>query len=135
MHRPFLRAVAVVLVGVLFSSFQSALAQESHGDSVATARRSHVVLPPPVLSHQLPSPATAAPDTGACNGRRAVIGGAIGAGIGLLAGGILMALKLGDPDFGTYSTGDKIRDIAIPTVVLGTLGFFIADATKPSKCE
>jgi hypothetical protein len=125
----------VVLVSVLFSPFRSALAQESRGDTVATARHSHIVLPPLVLSHQLPSPPTVVPDSASCNGRRAVIGGAIGAGIGLLAGGILMALKLGDPDYGTYSTGDKIRDIAIPTVVLGTLGFFVADATKPSKCK
>jgi hypothetical protein len=48
---------------------------------------------------------------------------------------MLMVLKLDDPDTGTYGTGDKIRDIAIPTVVLGTLGFFIADATKPSTCK
>lgn len=94
-------------------------------------RQARVSLPPLVLPHRVP-PRTplARPDAEPCSARRAVIGGAIGAGIGLLAGITLIALKAGDSDHGVYGTGDKIRDVAIPMGVPGTLGFFIADATK-----
>jgi hypothetical protein len=48
---------------------------------------------------------------------------------------IVLKTHLDESATSTYGTGDKVRDIAIPTVVLGTLGFFIADATKPSTCK
>lgn len=136
MRSPSLCALHMLLGCAVSSLPRAAMAQESHGDTVITARQSRVSLPPLVASHRLERLTTLAPlDAGPCSARRAVIGGAVGAGIGLLSGFVLMALKLGDPDYGTYSTGDKVRDIAIPTVVLGTLGFFIADATKPSTCK
>jgi hypothetical protein len=138
MRCPSLYAVSVVLGSAVLSLSRPVMAQETQPDTDVTARQARVGLPPLVASHRLER--LAAPTrvaAGPCSARRAEIGAAIGAGIGLLSGLALIKLKTISPDGANsnYGTGEKVRDIAIPTGVLGTLGFFIADATKPSTCK